>query len=131
LCRDEGIGQIVWSALAMGVLTGKYKPGEKPARDTRAGSGGAIEDDYLSDRTLTAVQNLRPIADELGLTMATLAIAWVLHNDNVSSAIIGATRPEQVEENVEASGVKLDDDHMKRIDEFLDGVITDDPSLIG
>jgi aryl-alcohol dehydrogenase-like predicted oxidoreductase len=115
----------------MGVLTGKYKPGEKPARDTRAGMGGAIEDDYLSERTLTAVQKLRLIADELGLTMAALAIAWVLHNDNVSSAIIGATRPEQVEENVEASGAKLGDDLMKRIDEVLGEVVTDDPSLTG
>ena len=131
LCGEEGLGQIVWSPLAMGVLTGKYKPGEKPARDTRAGMGGAMEDDYLSDRTLTAVQNLRPIADELGLTTATLAIAWVLHNDKVSSAIIGATRPEQVEENVEASGVKLGDDLMKRIDEVLGEVVTDDPSLTG
>jgi voltage-dependent potassium channel beta subunit len=131
LCREEGLRQIVWSPLAMGVLTGKYKPGEKPARDTRAGKGGVIEDDYLSDRTLTAVQNLRPIADELGLTMAALAIAWVLHNDNVSSAIIGATRPEQVEENVAASRVKLDDDVLRRIDDVLEGVDIRDPSLTG
>jgi aryl-alcohol dehydrogenase-like predicted oxidoreductase len=131
LCREEGLGQIVWSPLAMGVLTGKYKPGEKPARGTRAGKGGPIEDDYLSDRTLTAVQDLLPIAEELGLTMAALAIAWVLNNDNVSTAIIGATRPEQVEENVEASGVKLDDGVLRRIDGVLEGVVTDDPSLTG
>jgi voltage-dependent potassium channel beta subunit len=131
LCRKEGLGQIVWSPLAMGVLTGKYKPGEKRPRDTRAATGGPIEDEFLSDETLTAVQKLRPIADELGLTMAALALAWVLHNDNVSSAIIGATRPEQVEENVEASGVKLEDDLMKVIDEVLGDVVRDDPSLTG
>jgi voltage-dependent potassium channel beta subunit len=131
LCRKEGLGQIVWSPLAMGVLTGKYKPGEKRPQDTRAAVGGPIEDEFLSDETLTAVQKLWPMADELGLTMAGLSLAWVLHNDNVSSAIIGATRPEQVEENVQASGVKLDDDVLRRIDDVLEHAVIRDPSLTG
>jgi voltage-dependent potassium channel beta subunit len=131
LCRKEGLGQVVWSPLAMGVLTGKYKPGEKPPEGTRGASGHGLEKSYMSDKTLIAVQNLRPIADELGVSMATLALAWVLQNDNVSSAIIGATRPEQVSENVKASGMSLSDDVMRRIDEVLDGVAERDPSLTG
>jgi voltage-dependent potassium channel beta subunit len=123
LCRKERIGQIVWSPLAMGVLTGKYKPGEQPPKDTRAGSGGEIYDEFMNDKTLAAVQELKPIADEAGLSMASLALAWVLQNDNLSAAIIGATKPEQVKQNVKASGVKLDDDTMRRIDDVLGDVV--------
>jgi aryl-alcohol dehydrogenase-like predicted oxidoreductase len=131
LCRKEGIGQICWSPLAMGVLTGKYEPGRPPPQGSRGAYGSGMHEDFLGEPTLTAVQNLKPIAQELGLSMAGLALAWVLASDNVSAAIIGATKPEQVTENVKASGVKLDDDVLKRIDEVLEGVIERDPSLTG
>jgi voltage-dependent potassium channel beta subunit len=131
LCAREGIGQIVWSPLAMGVLTGKYEPGRPPPQGSRGAYGSGVHDEFLSDKTLTAVQNLKPIAADLGVSMAGLALAWVLANDNVSAAIIGATRPEQVTENVKASGVKLDADVLARIDEVLADVIVRDPSLTG
>jgi voltage-dependent potassium channel beta subunit len=131
LCRKEGIGQICWSPLAMGVLTGKYEPGRPPPEGTRAALGSGFHREFLSDETLTAVQELKPIAAELGLSMAGLALAWVLHNDNVSAAITGATKPEQVKENVRASGVKLDDDVLARIDEILGDVVVRDPALTG
>ncbi|MFP5298085.1 MAG: aldo/keto reductase, partial [Actinomycetota bacterium] len=131
LCREEGIGQIVWSPLAMGVLTGKYKPGEPHPEGSRAAYGHGVREQYLSEETLRAVQDLRRIADEVGVSMATLALAWVLQNDNVSAAIIGATRAEQVRENVKASGVELSPDVMKRIDGVLADVIVDDPALTG
>ena len=130
LCRKEGLGQVVWSPLAMGVLTGKYKPGEPPPESSRGAIGSGVGP-YLNDKTLTAVQNLRPIADGLGMKMATLALAWVLQNDNVSSAIIGATRPEQIRENVKATAVVLTEDVLARIDEALEGVTHTDPSLTG
>jgi voltage-dependent potassium channel beta subunit len=117
--RKHGLGQIVWSPLAMGVLTGKYRPGEQPPQDSRAGQGGVVWAQFMSDATLEAVQRLRPIAEGLGMPMSTLAIAWVLQNDNVSAAIIGATKPEQVHENVKASGVRLSEDVMKEIDQAL------------
>jgi aryl-alcohol dehydrogenase-like predicted oxidoreductase len=123
LCAAEGIGQIVWSPLAQGVLTGKYAPGRAPPADSRAASermGGFI-DSYLDDRILTRVQRLRPIAQELGLTMSQLALAWVLRRPEVSSAIVGASRPEQVSENAKASGAKLDAGVLKRIDDALAG----------
>jgi aryl-alcohol dehydrogenase-like predicted oxidoreductase len=129
-CEQEGLSQIVWSPLAQGVLTGKYKPGEQPGADTRAGNeavGGSMRG-FLTDEILTAVQNLRPIADDLGLSMAQLAVAWVLQNDNVAAAIIGASRPEQVHDNVKAAGVKLEDDVLKRIDEVLGEVVERDPA---
>jgi len=131
LCRKEGIGQIVWSPLAMGVLTGKYKPGEPPPAGTRAAFGSGIRRDFLKDETLEAVEQLRPIANDLGLSMAQLALAWVLQNDNVSAAIIGATRPEQVTDNVAASAVRLDDDVLQRIDDALRAVVVSDPTLTG
>ena len=129
--RELGIGQIVWSPIAQGVLTGKYKPGEPPPADSRATDeeGGNFVKRFLRDDTLAAVQRLRPIADELGLSMAQLAVGWVLHNDNVSSAIVGATRPDQIADNVKASGVVLDADVMRAIDDALAGVVLDDPSL--
>ncbi len=130
-CEELGMGQIVWSPIAQGVLTGKYKPGEQPPAGSRATDekGGAdMISRWLSDDVLTRVQNLRPLADEAGLSLAQLAIAWVLQNSNVSAAIIGASRPEQVTENVKAAGVKLEDGLMKRIDSVLDGTVERDPA---
>jgi aryl-alcohol dehydrogenase-like predicted oxidoreductase len=131
LCEKEGIGQIVWSPLAQGVLTGKYRPGEAPAAGTRATdpSGANFIREYLADDVLTRVEGLRPVAAEAGLSMSQLAVAWVLQNPGVSAAIIGATRPEQVRENVKASGVKLDEGVLRRIDEVLGPVIVRDPAL--
>lgn len=131
LCRAEGIGQIVWSPLAMGVLTGKYKPGSPPPEGTRAAYGQGIRRAYLRAEVLTAVQRLVPLAAEAGLSMAQLALAWVLQNDNVSAAIVGATKPEQVADNASASGVKLDGALMAAIDSVLEGLVSDDPALTG
>lgn len=131
LCEREGVGQIVWSPIAQGVLTGKYKPGQPLPEGSRAtdDKGGAdMIKRYLNDDLLTRVQELRPIADELGLSMAQLAIAWTLQNPNVSAAIVGATRPEQVTDNVKAAGVKLDADVMKRIDDVLGSAVIRDPA---
>jgi aryl-alcohol dehydrogenase-like predicted oxidoreductase len=124
LCEKEGIGQVVWSPLAQGVLSGKYKPGEPLPPDSRGAderASGPIQG-YLQDDVLTAVQALRPIAEEAGITMAQMAIAWVLRQQNVTSAIIGATRPAQVEENVKAADIKLDAATLSAIDEALAGV---------
>ncbi|MFA1542011.1 aldo/keto reductase family protein [Actinomadura monticuli] len=131
LCEREGVGQIVWSPIAQGVLTGKYKPGQPLPEGSRAtdDKGGAdMIKRYLNDDLLTRVQNLKPIADELGLSMAQLAIAWTLQNPNVSAAIVGASRPEQVADNVKAAGVKLDADVLKRIDDVLGEVVIRDPA---
>jgi aryl-alcohol dehydrogenase-like predicted oxidoreductase len=121
LCAANEISQIVWSPLAQGALTGKYRPGEVPPADTRAASAamGWAMDRFRDDDVLEAVQRLRPIADGLGITMAQLALAWVLREPNVASAIIGATRPEQVEENAGASGIELDDATLRAIDDAL------------
>ena len=130
-CVELGIGQIVWSPLAQGVLTGKYKPGESYPSGSRAtdDKGGAdMVADYLPDEVLERVQRLRPLADDAGLSMAQLATAWTLQNDNVSAAIIGASRAEQVTENVKAAGVRLDADLLKQIDEILDPVVERDPA---
>jgi aryl-alcohol dehydrogenase-like predicted oxidoreductase len=129
--RELGIGQIVWSPIAQGVLTGKYKPGEQPPAGSRATDekGGAdMVKRWLQDDVLERVQRLRPVADEAGLSMAQLAVAWVLQNDDVSAAIIGASRPEQVTDNVKASGVRLDEATMKAIDEIVDPVVERDPA---
>src|SRR4051812_41250452 len=118
-CAELGMSQIVFSPIAQGVLTGKYLPGQDYPAGSRATdkSGGAdMIKRWLADDVLTRVQELRPIADDLGLTMAQLAVAWVLQNPNVAAALVGASRPEQVAENVKASGVKLDADVMERID---------------
>ena len=123
LCAREGIGQIVWSPLAQGILAGKYLPGQPVPADSRAASpemGGFIQR-RLDPATLAGVQRLRPIAAELGLTLSQLAIAWVLRRPEVSSAIIGATRPEQVEENAGASGVVLDPAVIERVERALAG----------
>ncbi|GIE84781.1 aldo/keto reductase family protein [Actinoplanes regularis] len=130
--RELGLGQIVWSPLAQGVLTGKYRVGEQPPAGSRATdekSGAGFIARWLEDDVLNAVARLKPLADEAGLTMGQLAIAWVLHNPNVSAAIIGASRPEQVRDNAKASGVKLDDGLLKAIDEIVDPVVTRDPAL--
>ncbi|MGB3444977.1 MAG: aldo/keto reductase family protein [Actinophytocola sp.] len=133
--EEAGLGQIVWSPIAQGVLTGKYQPGQPPPEGSRATdekSGKEFIARFLrNDELLAKVQDLRPIAEELDLSMAQLAVAWVLQNQNVSSAIIGATRPEQVHENVKAAGVRLEADVLKKIDDALDGVIMRDPSRTG
>jgi aryl-alcohol dehydrogenase-like predicted oxidoreductase len=131
LSKEKGIGQIVWSPIAQGALTGKYLPGKKPPAGSRATDkkGGAnMISRWMRDEVLVAVQNLKPIADANGLTLAQLALAWVLQNPNVSSAIIGATKPSQIKENVKASGVKLDATTMKQIDEVLGSLPEKDPT---
>lgn len=130
LSEKEGIGQIVWSPIAQGVLTGKYLPGQPAPAGSRATdpSGGAFISRMLGNDVLTRVQDLKPIAADLGLSMAQLAVAWVLQNPNVSSAIIGASRPEQVRDNVKAAGVKLGADVLKRIDDVLGPVVERDPA---
>lgn len=121
LCAREGISQVVWSPLAQGALTGKYKPGSPPPADSRAASKsmGSMMGRFRDDSVLAAVQRLRPIADDLGLTMAQLALAWVLQEENVASAITGASRPDQIDDNVAASGVAIDDGVLAMIDEAL------------
>jgi aryl-alcohol dehydrogenase-like predicted oxidoreductase len=128
--KRHGLGQIVWSPVAQGVLSGKYKPGaELPAgsRATDDKGGADTIKRFLTDEVLTGVAKLEPIAADLGLSMAQLAIAWVLQNDNVASAIIGASRPEQVADNAKAAGVVLPADVMARIDEALGDLAEKDP----
>jgi aryl-alcohol dehydrogenase-like predicted oxidoreductase len=130
-CEELGIGQVVWSPIAQGVLTGKYLPGEPPPPGSRATDqkgGAGIVRRLLRDDVLKRVQQLKPIADDAGLSLAQLAVAWVLQNPNVSAAITGATRPEQVTENVKAAGVRLDPDQLSQIDKILDDVVERDPS---
>jgi 1-deoxyxylulose-5-phosphate synthase len=125
LCAANGISQVVWSPLAQGVLTGKYAPGEAPPPDSRAASeamGGFIAG-FLEDPVLRAVQRLKPIADEAGLTLPQLALAWILREPNVASAIIGASRPEQVHQNAAAAGVELGQDVLTAIDDALGEVV--------
>jgi voltage-dependent potassium channel beta subunit len=131
LCEKEGVGQIVWSPIAQGVLSGKYLPGQQPPEGSRAtdiNGGKDMISRWMRDDVLEKVQQLEPLAAEAGLTMAQLAIAWVLNNPNVSSAIVGASRPEQVRDNAAAAGKKLDAELLKKIDEVLAGVVTDDPA---
>jgi aryl-alcohol dehydrogenase-like predicted oxidoreductase len=124
LCERESISQIVWSPLGQGVLTGKYRPGEPPPADSRAGSDSmsGFIDRLIQEPVLEAVQRLRPVADGAGLTMAQLALAWVLRQSNVASAIVGASRPEQVRANASAAGVTLDAQTLAAVDEALGGV---------
>ena len=129
-CVSLGMSQIVFSPIAQGVLTGKYRPGEQPPAGSRATDekGGAdMIKRWMRDDVLERVQQLVPLAEEAGLSMAQLAVAWVLQNDNVASAIIGASRPEQVHDNVAAAAVTLEDDLMDKIDKVLDPVVERDP----
>jgi aryl-alcohol dehydrogenase-like predicted oxidoreductase len=133
-CEREGMSQLVFSPIGQGVLTGKYEPGAAPPAGSRATDekGGAnFIRQMLTDEVLTRVQALKPIADDCGLSMAQLAVAWVLQNPNVSAAIIGASRPEQVVENVKASGVRLEPAVLARIDEALGDVVVRDPAQTG
>ena len=125
LCKENGISQIVWSPIAQGTLTGKYKPGEEPAAGTRAASQqmGWAMDRFRDDDVLRAVQSLAPIAEGLGITMAQLALAWVLREENVASAIVGASRPSQVEENAGGSGIELDEATLQAIDDAVADVV--------
>jgi aryl-alcohol dehydrogenase-like predicted oxidoreductase len=129
--EELGLGQVVFSPIAQGVLTGKYEPGKQPPAGSRATddkSGAGFISRWMSDEVLTAVQQLKPLAEQAGLSLAQLAVAWVLQNENVSAAIIGASRPEQVHDNAKASGVKLDSDLMKAIDDVLSPVTERDPA---
>ena len=130
-CAEHGISQIVWSPLAQGVLAGKYEPGEQPPPDSRAASEamGWAMDRYMSDEVLEAVQRLVPIAEGAGVTLVEMALAWVLREQNVASAIIGASRPEQVHSNAAASGVELSRDTLDAIDEALGDVVVSGPRL--
>lgn len=125
LCAASGISQIVWSPLAQGVLTGKYRPGDRLPDDSRAASEamGWAMDRFLDDDVLTAVQRLRPVADGLGITMSQLALAWVLRQPNVASAIVGASRPEQVDDDAAAYGIELDEATLNAIDDAVAGVV--------
>jgi aryl-alcohol dehydrogenase-like predicted oxidoreductase len=128
LAQSEGIGQIVWSPIAQGALTGKYLPGAPPPPGSRATDerGSSFVSRYLTDEILGRVQLLKPVAEQAGLTLAQLAVAWTLQHPAVSAAIIGATRPEQVRENAKASGVRLDPGVLSQIDDILaDQVVTD------
>ncbi|MDX6470381.1 MAG: hypothetical protein QOF75_2184, partial [Gaiellaceae bacterium] len=121
LCAANGISQIVWSPLAQGALTGKYRPGEQAPEGSRMTSDtmGIWMDRFRDDTLLERIQMLQPIADDLGITMAQLALAWVLRQPNVASAIVGASRPQQVEDNASASGIELDPEALSRIDAIL------------
>jgi aryl-alcohol dehydrogenase-like predicted oxidoreductase len=131
LCAKEGISQIVFSPIGQGALTGKYRPGAHPPAGSRATDESGGKDfiaRFLSDSLLTRVQELRSVADEAGLSLAQLAVAWTLQNPNVAAAIIGATRPEQVRENTAAAGVRLDEGLLRRIDDILGPEIITDPA---
>ena len=128
--EELGISQIVWSPMAQGVLSGKYLPGQPLPEGSRATddkSGAAFIKRFMNDEVLTAVQKLKPVAEQAGLTMPQLAIAWVLQNPNVAAALVGASRPEQLEDTVKASGVTLDADTMSAIDDALSGAAETDP----
>ncbi len=130
LCEEAGIGQVVWSPMAQGILTGKYLPGRPVPEGSRAAdpTGSAFVSRWLRDDVLTRVQNLRSLAEQAGLTMAQMAVAWVLGNPNVSAAIVGASRPEQLTDSVQASGVVLDADLRTAIDEVLSDSVVSDPA---
>jgi len=127
---ELGLGQVVFSPIAQGVLTGKYQPGGAPPEGSRATAAGGADfiQRWLRDDVLSAVARLAPLAEQAGLSLGQLAVAWVLQNDNVSAAIVGASRPEQIRDNVKASGVRLDGDLMKAIDDILDPVTERDPA---
>jgi 1-deoxyxylulose-5-phosphate synthase len=125
VCARNGISQIVWSPLAQGVLTGKYKPGDAPPEGSRATTQmGRFMSDVLQDGVLEAVQRVGEIAQDEGLTLPQLALAWVLREPSVASAIVGASRPEQVEQNASAAGITLSDDTLRAVDEALAGAVS-------
>jgi aryl-alcohol dehydrogenase-like predicted oxidoreductase len=128
-CRELGISQIVWSPMAQGVLTGKYQPGQPAPEGSRGADErlGGMMGKYLSDEVLTRVQLLAPLAEQLGLTMAQFALAWVLQNDNVASAIVGATKPEQISSNIAAVGVEIPEEVLSQVSEILSPVAVFDP----
>ena len=130
LCEEAGIGQVVWSPMAQGILTGKYLPGKPVPEGSRAAdpAGSAFVSRWMRDDVLTRVQSLRFLAEQAGLTMAQMAVAWVLGNPNVSAAIVGASRPEQLTDSVQASGVVLDVDLRAAIDEVLSDSVETDPA---
>ncbi|MFF4602000.1 aldo/keto reductase family protein [Streptomyces sp. NPDC001339] len=129
-CAELGMGQIVWSPIAGGVLTGKYLPGQQPPSGSRGADAESRQwvDPYMSDEVLTRVQRLRPLAESAGLTLAQLAVAWTLQNPHVASAIVGASNPKQLAENAAVSGVTLDEELRTRIDDILDPVVERDPA---
>jgi aryl-alcohol dehydrogenase-like predicted oxidoreductase len=131
LCQANGISQIVWSPLAQGLLTGKYRPGEAPPPGSRAASSemGMFMGPLMSEQALEAVDRLRPVAEQAGLSMAEMALAWVLRRPELASAIVGATRPEQVQANVKASGIELTPETLVAIDEALGDVPVSEPTL--
>jgi aryl-alcohol dehydrogenase-like predicted oxidoreductase len=131
LCQSNGISQIVWSPLAQGLLTGKYRPGEAPPPDSRAAHAemGQPMRAWMTDANLEAVDRLRPVAADAGMSMTELALAWVLRRPELASAIVGASRPEQVHANAEASGIELSEDTLAAIDEALGGVPVTKPVL--
>jgi aryl-alcohol dehydrogenase-like predicted oxidoreductase len=128
-CRELGVSQIVWSPMAQGVLTGKYQPGQPAPEGSRGADErlGGMMGKYLSDEVLTRIQLLSPLAEQLGLTMAQFALAWVLQNDNVASAIVGATKPEQISSNIAAVGVEIPEEVMNQVSEILSPVAVFDP----
>src|SRR5947209_8191269 len=125
VCEREGIGQVVFSPLSQGILTGKYKPGQQPEQGTRAADAesNVFMQNLMDDKVLTAVQNLQTLAQQTGYSLPQMALAWVLRKEIVSAAIIGATRPQQVEENAKASEITLSDDVLHLIDETLGDVV--------
>lgn len=129
-CQQLGMSQIVWSPMAQGVLSGKYVPGQAPPKGSRATDkgGAAFVSRFMDDQTLEAVQLLKPIAQEAGLTMPQLAIAWVLQNPNVAAALVGASRPSQLDDTVKASGVKLDQGTIDAVNATLADVARTDPA---
>ena len=131
VCAANGISQIVWSPLAQGLLTGKYRPGQPPPADSRAAHSemGASMDLVMNDDTLAAVERLRPVADGAGLSLTELALAWALRRPELASAIVGASRPEQVHANVKASGIELSSDTLAAIDEALGDAPVTKPTL--
>ena len=133
VCSANGISQIVWSPLAQGILSGKYEPGSEVPADSRAASEemSGFLDRYLDDELLEAVQRLRPVAERAGLSLVELALAWVLRREELASAIVGASRPEQVEANCAASGIELDPETLEAVDEALAGHIVAGPELAG
>ncbi|MCQ6555609.1 aldo/keto reductase family protein [Streptomyces sp. C10-9-1] len=132
LCEREGLGQIVWSPLAQGVLTGKYRPGQPPPEGSRAADevGSGWVKAFLRDEVLERVRQLAPLAQEVGLTQAQLAVAWTLQNPNVAAAIVGASRPEQIRGSAKAAGVRIDPELMRRVDALLDPVVERDPAKV-